>query len=170
MATSRHLGRIIVLQTLYEHSFYGDQATDNNSLEQIVTRHINREKRTQIDKQFVLDLARGVIEKTDELNDIIKPIASQRPLADIPLIDHQILKIGIYELHYQPDVPPKAVINEAVESAKQFGSENSSKFINGVLGTVYRQLTGTDKISAEVDAKPLKKADSKLGRPAVSKT
>ena len=73
---------------------------------------------------------------------LIRPHATQRPLKEIPALDLCILRIATYELHYDKDIPPKVAINEAVELAKHFGGENSSKFINGVLGTIYKQLAG----------------------------
>ena len=74
----------------------------------------------------------------DNLDEILQPLAPEWPLSQIARIDRAILRIGLYELEFENDVPPKVVINEAVELAKSFGSDNSSKFINGVLGTALR--------------------------------
>ena len=91
------------------------------------------------DKQFVQDLLNGIIEKQVELDTKLQPMAPEWPISQIARIDRNVLRIGLYELLYSRDtVPPKVAINEAVELAKAFGSDNSSKFINGVLGTAYK--------------------------------
>ncbi len=74
------------------------------------------------------------------LDEKLQPLASDWPLEQIARIDHILLRMGAYELMNHPDVPPKVVINEAVELAKAFGGENSSKFINGVLGTLLKEV------------------------------
>ena len=139
MASSRHLGRVIALQTLYEYSFH-DVADQADILDKILNRHLKHRAKSLGDKEFALNLTKGVVEKAEELDVLIQPAASQRPLSEIPLIDHRILQISVYELLHEKDVPPKVAINEAVELAKHFGGQNSSKFVNGVLGTVYRRL------------------------------
>ncbi|MCA9335083.1 transcription antitermination factor NusB, partial [Candidatus Saccharibacteria bacterium] len=93
------------------------------------------------DTDFVSELVHGVLEKQDDLDNQIRPLAPEWPLEQIARIDRNILRLGLYELLYRGDhVPPKVAINEAVELAKAFGSDNSSKFINGVLGTAFRTL------------------------------
>lgn len=141
MASNRHLGRIVALQTLYEYEFRL-QANDNSvNVDDILMRNIDRYDATIDDKDFVSSLAKGVIEKTPELDVKIQPIAPDWPIDQIAKVDRNILRMGMYELLYAGDkVPPKVAINEAVELAKAFGSDNSSKFINGVLGTAYRML------------------------------
>ena len=146
MASSRHLGRVIALQALYEYSFH-DIAGQADLLDKILERHLKHRAKSLGDKEFTLNLAKGVAEKSAELDVLIQPAASQRPLAEIPQIDHRILQISVYELLHEKDVPPKVAINEAVELAKHFGGQNSSKFVNGVLGTIYRRLQEEDKIA-----------------------
>ena len=86
-------------------------------------------------------LVQGAISKIDELDEALQPLAPDWPLAQIARVDRNVLRIGLYELlHCQDTVPARVAINEAVELAKSFGSDNSSKFINGVLGTAYRTL------------------------------
>ena len=93
------------------------------------------------DVDFVNRLVAGVLQKTAELDEKLQPLAPDWPLSTIARIDRVILRMGLYELIYSTDdVPPKVVINEAVELAKAFGSDNSGKFINGVLGTALRSL------------------------------
>ena len=145
MASSRHLGRVIALQTLYEYSFH-DTADQADILDKILDRHLKHRAKSLGDKKFTLNLTKAVAEKSEELDALIQPAAPQRPLAEIPLIDHRILQISVYELLHEKDVPPKVAINEAVELAKYFGGQNSSKFVNGVLGTVYRQLQEDGKV------------------------
>ena len=84
------------------------------------------------------------MENQEKLDGILQPLAPEWPLSQIARIDRAILRIGLFELEFENDVPPKVVINEAVELAKGFGSDNSSKFINGVLGTALRNKENTN--------------------------
>lgn len=140
MASNRHLGRIITLQTLYEYDFRVSCTDPDADLNEILQRNIERYKDSVDDTTFVESLVKGCNAAKDELDQIIQPIAPEWPLAQISRIDLTILRMSLYELTHMKDVPPKVVINEAVELAKAFGSDNSSKFINGVLGTAYRTL------------------------------
>ncbi len=140
MASNRHLGRIVVLQTLYELTFREECGDTTVQISDIMHRNIGRYKATLDDITFVESLANGVVAKSKELDDAIRPLAPEWPLEQIARIDHLLLKIGAYELMNHDDVPPKVVINEAVELAKNFGNDNSSKFVNGVLGTLLRKL------------------------------
>ena len=146
MASNRHLGRIITLQSLYEYEFReraGDTAVD---LDTIVAKNIEPYEKALGDTEFVYELAHGVFEHFKDLDSELKPLAPEWPIASIAAIDRNILRIGLYELKHKGDsVPPKVAINEAVELAKAFGSDNSSKFINGVLGTAFRQIYPEDK-------------------------
>ncbi len=139
MASNRHLGRIIVLQSLFEFEFRQDCGDDNSSIEEIVKRNFERYHDLIEDKKFTVELAKGVSDKAAELDKKLQPIAPEWPIDQIARIDRNILRIGLYELLYEKDVPPKVVINESVELAKAFGNINSSKFINGVLGTALSQ-------------------------------
>lgn len=143
MASNRHLGRIVALQTLYEYEFRVQSADASVDIDEILTRSLGRYEAAIEDKAFVTTLVKGVLEAQSDIDAKITPIAPDWPIDQIARIDRNILRIGIYELLYQADnVPPKVVINEAVELAKAFGSDNSSKFVNGVLGTAYRTLVG----------------------------
>jgi N utilization substance protein B len=152
MASNRHLGRIVALQTLYEAEFRISCNDADFEMTEVLERNISRYSETIEDKDFIVKLVDGVHSKEAELDSELQPLAPDWPIDKIARIDRVILRIGLYELKYEKDVPPKVVINEAVELAKAFGGENSSKFINGVLGTSYRAL--------ESSAKP-KKASSK---------
>jgi len=139
MASNRHLGRIIALQTLYEQDFRRSAGDKGLDLTDILTRNITRYDATVEDKDFIDRLVRGVDAKAAELDAALQPIAPEWPIDQIARMDRVILRMGLYELTYELEVPPKVVINEAVELAKAFGSENSSKFVNGVLGTALRK-------------------------------
>lgn len=141
MASNRHLGRIVALQTLYEYEFRKQTEDGQADVAEILDRSISRYNDAIDDKQFVTDLVDGVISKQNELDELLQPLAPGWPLDQIARIDRNVLRVGLYELLHRKDVvPPKVAINEAVELAKAFGSDNSSKFINGVLGTAYRTL------------------------------
>ena len=141
MASNRHLGRIVALQTLYEFEFRRQSEDSHLDLAEVLQRNIERYKESIDDKDFVRELVDGVLEHQDDLDAKLQPMAPGWPLDQIARIDRNVLRIGLYELLYKAEtVPPKVVINEAVELAKAFGSDNSSKFINGVLGTAYRTL------------------------------
>lgn len=138
MASNRHLGRIVAMQTLYEYVFRMDCHDPDANIDTILERNIERYSETIDDKDFIVRLARGVTETTEELDKELQPLAPEWPLSQISRVDHVILWLGLYELINHKDVPPKVVINEAVELAKSFGSDASSKFVNGVLGSAYR--------------------------------
>lgn len=143
MASNRHLGRIIVLQSLYEYEFRTKAGDSTADIDAIVAKDIEPYAKALGDTEFVYGLARGVSGQFKELDEVLQPMAPEWPLETIAAIDRNVLRIGLYELQSSADaVPPKVAINEAVELAKAFGSDNSSKFINGVLGTAYRQLYG----------------------------
>lgn len=152
MASNRHLGRIIALQTLYEQDFRRDAGDTDFDLNEVLQRNISRYKDMVDDTSFVETLAHGVTDKADELDGVLQPVAPEWPIDQIARMDRAVLRIGLYELLYETDVPPKVVINEAVELAKAFGGENSSKFVNGVLGTVLRQRQGETKPPEEKQA------------------
>ncbi len=161
MASNRHLGRIIVLQSLYELTFRRESGDDSVNAAAIVERNISRYKATLDDRAFIDSLINGVLKNTKQLDDLLQPIAPEWPLKQIARIDHVVLWIGAYELQNHDDVPPKVVINEAVELAKGFGGDSSSKFVNGVLGTLLRQLKPE---TIDSDKKPptvAKKSDKK---------
>lgn len=152
MASNRHLGRIIALQTLFEQDFRRNAKDTAFDLHAVLARNIRRYEATVDDTAFIERLVNGVSSTEKELDTTLQPIAPEWPIDQIARMDRVILRMGLYELSAMKDTPPKVVINEAVELAKAFGSENSSKFINGVLGTALRQQTDdTDDGSAKPD-------------------
>ncbi len=152
MSANRHLGRIVALQTLYEEDFRKEVGDPSVDLQEILERNIGRYDETIEDKIFIEELVQGIKKRQNELDDTIRPVAPEWPIEQIARMDRVILRIGVYELLFEKGVPPKVAINEAVELAKAFGGDNSSKFINGVLGTILRHS------EEKTQAKPVKKA------------
>jgi N utilization substance protein B len=158
MASNRHLGRIIALQTLFEQDFRRVAGDSEFDLDAVLRRNIARYESTVDDTKFIKDLVFGVSDNEAALDAELQPVAPEWPIDQIARMDRVVLRMGLYELKYgTAAVPPKVVINEAVELAKAFGSENSSKFVNGVLGTVLRKQNGEDT------EKPVKKTDPTAG-------
>jgi len=151
MASNRHLGRIVALQTLYEYEFRLGSEDPSVDLNEILSRNLERYESAIDDTGFVKDLVEGVVANQADLDAKIQPIAPEWPIDQIARIDRAVLRLGVYELLYRGEaVPPKVAINEAVELAKAFGSDNSSKFINGVLGTAYRTLVEGNSDDGEI--------------------
>ncbi len=135
---SRHLSRSIVLQSLYEWDFYDKK----HNLRTITERNIKDFGPGLEELNFIWSLIDGIEKHLVELDKIIEKAAPEWPIAQIAVIDRNVLRIGLLELLYsdKTEVPPKVAINEAIELAKTFSGPTSGKFINGVLGTVYKQL------------------------------
>ena len=132
---NRHLSRVIIMQTLYEWDF-----RPGADIEEIKNRNIKNYSDDQLDTDdsYIKSTIIGVIDKINEIDKQIEIAAPEWPLEQIASIDKTVLRIAVYEILYSEEIPPKVAINEAVELGKTFGGQNSSKFINGVLGTVYR--------------------------------
>jgi transcription antitermination protein NusB len=127
------------MQSLYEWDFSGKKAED---LKGIVEKNVLEFGPGLEDQTFVWQLITGTVQHINEINKIIEQAAPEWPLDQITIVDRNVLRIGLYELLFgnKEEVPPKVAINEAIELAKTFGGESSGKFINGVLGTVYKQI------------------------------
>lgn len=137
---SRHLARSIAMQSLFEWDFHGK---DSSVLPEIIER--NREEfgpGLDEEYQFIDRLVNGTIENLTQIDTIIEKAAPAWPLQQITAVDRAVLRLGLYELLFgsRDEVPPKVAINEAIELAKAFGGDSSGKFVNGVLGTVYREI------------------------------
>lgn len=133
---NRHLARTVAMQSLFEWDF-------NNGAEDlgaVVERNVAELAPALEDTKFAHSLAEGVRDNQTEIDAIISKNATEWPVDQITVVDRNVLRLGIYELMFLKDVPPKVAINEAVEIGKQFGGENSGKFINGVLGTLYKNM------------------------------
>lgn len=160
MASNRHLGRIIALQTLYEEEFRRDANDPDFDLQEVLKRNISRYQEMVDDTGFIEQLVVGVSSQAAALDAELQPVAPEWPIDQIARMDRMVLRMGLYELKNESDVPPKVVINEAVELAKAFGGDNSSKFVNGVLGTLLKEMEAsapTTKKSPSVAKKPASK-------------
>lgn len=133
----RHLSRTVAMQTLYQWDFNNKQ---NQELDKIIERNKKELAPGLEDKGFSESLVKGVVKNISLIDKYIEKYAPEWPIEQITIIDRNILRLGIYELKFSQEVPPKVAINEAIELAKTFGGESSGKFINGVLGTIYREM------------------------------
>src|SRR3989344_5928308 len=136
---SRHLSRSVAMQSLYEWDFRGRKQEE---LPAVVERNVKEFASGLDDTTFVFQLIDGVMKHLPELDKIIEKAAPQWPLEQIAVVDRNVLRLGLYELLFgnRDEVPPKVAINESIELAKSFGGDSSGKFVNGVLGTIYREL------------------------------
>lgn len=135
---SRHLARSIALQSLFEWDFYKRE----KDLSKVLDRNIEKFGGNFDESDFAKSLIKGVIKNINKIDNLIKQSAPERPIKQLTIIDRNVLRIGLFELLYEDkkEVPPKVAINEAIELAKNFGGESSGKFINGVLGAVYKEI------------------------------
>ncbi|MBI3232383.1 MAG: transcription antitermination factor NusB [Candidatus Doudnabacteria bacterium] len=132
---NRHLSRTIAMQALFEWDFNGRMA----DVSEVVKEQIKNAKSENPGSEFIFQLAQGVANNLEALDRLIVKHAPEWPIDQISLVDRNILRLGIFELAFLKEVPPKVAINEAVELAKSFGGEASGKFVNGVLGTIYKE-------------------------------
>lgn len=133
---NRHLSRTIAMQSLFEWDFKGKK----EDLKTVVENNIRQFAPHMEETAFVYDLVDGTVKNLAEIDGIIVKTAPEWPVEQIPLVDRNVLRIGIYELMFLKEVPPKVAINEAVELAKTYGGESSGKFLNGVLGTLFKEM------------------------------
>lgn len=127
------------MQSLYEWDFYGKKP---DSLKTIVERNIKEFGPGLETANFIWQLIDGILTHLSEIDKIIEKAAPEWPIEQISIIDRNVLRIGLSELLYakKEEVPPKVAINESIELAKSFGGESSGRFVNGVLGTIYKEL------------------------------
>jgi len=130
MVGARRKARALALKALYEVDSTGHEAQD------VLTHLLADERLSEENANFARELVRGVIQNTEKIDESIQVFAPAWPIEQIPVVDRNILRLAIFEILLDNKVPVKVAINEAVELAKTFGSDNSSKFINGVLGSV----------------------------------
>ena len=156
---NRHLSRSIVLQTLFEWDFSSLANKNNDSesgeIKKMLDRNLKEFAPGLEDNNFVFSLIDEVLKKRATIDKIIEKAAPDWPIEKISIVDRNILRIGLTELLFSDrlQVPPKVAINEAIELAKTFGGENSGKFINGVLGAVYKEIGEPDKEHQKIDDK-----------------
>ncbi len=151
---SRHLSRSVVVQSLYEWDFRGK---DSHKLNEILDHNIEEFAPGVDEPEFIKNLMAGVMEHLENIDKIIEKAAPQWPIDQIAIVDRNVLRLGIYELLFgnRDEVPPKVAINEAIELAKTFGGDASGKFVNGVLGTIYREIgePGKDDVAPAKEKK-----------------
>jgi len=135
--SNRHLSRTLAMQSLYEWDFR-DKADD--VLPEIINYNFSEFVTKESDQSFTKKLVTGVLKNLKKVDGYIVKYAPEWPIDQITNIDRNILRIGIYELVFDKDVPSKVAINEAIEVAKTYGGESSGKFVNGVLGSIYKEL------------------------------
>lgn len=136
---NRHLSRSIVLQSLFEWDL---NAIDRKAVIEVLDRNIEEFAPNKTDRPFMEKLLDGILGKQPELDLVIEKAAPEWPIDRISPVDRNILRLGLFELLFadRKEVPAKVAINEAIELAKQFGGDNSSRFVNGVLGAVYKEI------------------------------
>lgn len=135
---NRHLLRTIAMQTLYEWDFWGQ---DKSRVDEFIKKNLKEFAKSEEGIDFVKKTVFGVIENIKKIDEIITKTAPEWPIQQIALVDRNVLRLGVYELMFSNEIPPKVAINEAIEIAKTFGGKSSGKFINGVLGGIYKQIT-----------------------------
>ena len=141
---SRHNARQIALQTLYELDFNNQFGGDHKV---VLEKNVKNSEKEIKEPEFLEGIVKGVLEHQKEIDQIVSKVATEWPVDKINLVDRNVLRIGLFELLWgKPgEVPPKVAINEAIELAKEFSGEASGKFVNGVLGTVFREAQGLEK-------------------------
>jgi len=159
--SNRHLARAIAMQSLYQWDFLKTEDHEP-SLATIVEHNKGEFAPDFDDKGFVAELAQGVLDRLDEINGLITKYAPDWPIDQITTIDRNILRLGVFELKFSPNIPSKVAINEAIELAKTFGGESSGKFVNGVLGAIYRDMVDKGEIK-EIDKESNKDKKSAVG-------
>ncbi|NUM25859.1 MAG: transcription antitermination factor NusB [Candidatus Buchananbacteria bacterium] len=135
--SNRHLARTIALQTLYQWDFNNYQS---DQIDETIRRNLKEFAPQFNDNGFIENLVKGVVKNQKEIDGLITKYAPEWPLEQITMVDRNVLRIGIQEMKYDDDIPEKVAINEAIELAKTFGGESSGKFVNGVLGTIYKEI------------------------------
>lgn len=135
--SNRHLARTIAMQSLFLWDFKEQPSSEIAGIIKNVFQNFAPQFN---DQGFVESLIKGVMENMDKIDAYITKYATEWPLDQITIVDRNILRIGVYELIFNEEIPEKVAINEAIEIAKAFGSDSSGKFVNGVLGAIYKDL------------------------------
>ncbi len=143
---NRHLARSIAMQALFEWDFRGNPT---GVLPAIVEHNLAEFGPGLEEGAFTKTLVEGVIDHLKEIDEIITKYAPSWPIGQITIVDRNILRIGVFELSFSKEVPPKVAINEAIELAKSFGGPSSGKFVNGVLGSMYNDLVKANPVLTE---------------------
>ncbi|PIS40606.1 MAG: transcription antitermination factor NusB [Candidatus Kerfeldbacteria bacterium CG08_land_8_20_14_0_20_43_14] len=144
--SNRHLARTIAMQALFEWDFN----RQSGNLAEVVERDKKEFAPDFDDHDFAMRIVKGVLKHQIDIDKVIVQYAPEWPLDQITIVDRNVLRIGIFELKFtQSDVPPKVAINEAIELAKSFGGESSGRFVNGVLGSIYKDLMEEQQVNPQ---------------------
>lgn len=133
---SRHIGRKIAIQALFQYDF----ESQKQKIDKIIDYIVDEIEYNFEDKDFVKKISHGVLDNQNKIDTYITKFAPEWPLDQITPMDRNILRVGIYELVFDPDIPAKVAIDEAIEMAREFSGESSRKFVNGVLGSIFKNL------------------------------
>lgn len=156
--SNRHLGRAIAMQSLYEWDFNRSTRGGEVDIEELTRRNVSEFGPGLEDPSFVKELFDGVVGHLEEIDALISRFAPEWPIEQITVIDRNILRLGTYELKFSPNIPAKVAINEAIELAKTYGGESSGKFVNGVLGAMFKSMLAEGEVK-EVDRQQPAKAE-----------
>lgn len=160
--SNRHLARTMAMQSLYQWDFLG---YDNSRLDQIIA-FVRKEFAPDFnDGGYIEETVKKIVERREELDACISSFAPDWPIDSITVVDRNILRLGAYELKYAEAIPSKVAINEAIEIAKSFGGESSGRFVNGVLGAIYKDMVGKGVVK-DADKKSAEKAPPETPEPA----
>lgn len=151
--SNRHLARTLAMQTLYEWDFSGK---NNKMLEDAIAHNLREFAPEFEDGGFVKELVSGVVGNQEDIDALITKYAPEWPIEQITIVDRNILRLGLFELKFSPGVPSKVAINEAIELAKTFGGESSGRFVNGVLGAIFKDIIAHGELK-DVDKEEPKK-------------
>lgn len=155
--SNRHLARTIAMQSLYQWDFLGSH---NEALPEIIEFNRVEFAPKFDDGGFVKELVDGVVENLSKIDGIITQFAPDWPIDSITIVDRNILRLGVYELKLSEAVPSKVAINEAIELAKGFGGQSSGKFVNGVLGAIYKDMVAKGELKS-IDTESSQKEETK---------
>jgi len=156
--SNRHLGRAIAMQSLYEWDFNRSNKGEEVDVDELIKRNVAEFGPGLEDNAFPTELFRGVCDHLAEIDTAIEKFAPEWPIDQITIVDRNILRLGVYELKYSANIPAKVAINEAIELAKTYGGESSGKFVNGVLGAMFKAMLAEGEIK-EVDKQAPPKAE-----------
>lgn len=149
---NRHLLRTVAMQSLFQWDFNGQL---KGTLSQIIAGNLKEFAPGIDDAEFATKLANGVAEHREEIDALIQQWAPHWPLDQITNVDRNVIRLGVYELKYgSGEVPPKVAINEAIELAKTFGGEASGKFVNGILGAIFKSMVDHGEATEDDGPKP----------------
>lgn len=148
---NRHLARSIAMQSLFEWDFRGNPTA---GLPAIVEHNLVEFAPGLQETEFTKKLVDGVMDNLSAIDEQIASYAPSWPINQITIVDRNILRLGVYELKFSTEVPPKVAINEAIELAKTFGGPSSGKFVNGVLGSMYNDIVKNNPAVGESAPQP----------------